>query len=91
MQATRQVKKEAMVEKEEQTVRDQAKCSFVTPQSQKLLTRLKPHAIKQMFDALDTDKVRMFAPLLAMENLRYFSYRWLRTSYHARWRFVPSD
>ncbi|KAG0558316.1 hypothetical protein KC19_10G018400 [Ceratodon purpureus] len=56
MQAARRVKKEAMVEKEEQTVRDQAKCRYVTPQSQKLLTQLKPRAFKQMFDALDTDK-----------------------------------
>ena len=95
MQAARRVKKEAMVEKEEQTVRDQAKCRYVTPQSQKLLTQLKPRAFKQMFDALDTDKVRNrctidFSLLLARED---FSTP-LMVDWHfilCQWRHVPSD
>lgn len=57
MQGARVCKKEAMAEKEEQIVRNLAKCTYVTPQSRKYLTLLKSRAFKQMFDALDTDKV----------------------------------
>jgi len=50
-------KKEALVEKEDQIVRDLAKSSYVNSKSRKYLTLLKRRAFKQMFDALDTDKV----------------------------------
>ena len=50
-------KKEAMVQKEEQIVRDLAKGMYVILKSRKYLTLLKRRAFKQMFDALDIDKV----------------------------------
>lgn len=57
MQGARVCKKVAMTEKEAQIMQNQSKCTYVTPNSQKYLALLKPRAFKQMFEALDTDRV----------------------------------
>lgn len=59
MQGARKCKREAIAAKEEQMAKSLSKCSYVTSQSWNYLKRLKLRAFKQMFGALDTDKVRI--------------------------------
>lgn len=51
-------KKEALVERETQVQRAQAKCHYVGAASLKILERLRQRGFKQVFDALDDNKVK---------------------------------
>ena len=58
MRETLDSKKEALVERERQVQRAQAKCHYVGATSQKILERLRQRGFKQVFDALDDNKVK---------------------------------
>jgi hypothetical protein len=58
MRGSLEGKKEALVERETQAQRAQAKCHYVGAASLKMLERLRQRGFKQVFDALDDNKVK---------------------------------
>lgn len=59
MRSTLDSKKESLAERDRKLQKEQANCHYVGPTSQKLLGRIRQRGFKDIFDALDEDKVCM--------------------------------
>jgi hypothetical protein len=79
MRGSLEGKKEALVERETQAQRAQAKCHYVGAASLKMLERLRQRGFKQVFDALDDNNV-LWGCMLRREGKIAIFATWEETS-----------